>query len=123
MPRLKIDRLQSLKEFVNTLRETYPTDSVFNRRQVEFVGLDNKIGMMAFTSESMGYGKMTRIGRGDYIVPIDWVRGNAPWDVEERPAQRAEPRRSHPNAAPSLSESKPTPVVEHREDRKVRKAG
>jgi hypothetical protein len=33
-----------------------------------------------FASQNQGYGKMTRLGQGQYTIPDSWVTGKAPWE-------------------------------------------
>jgi hypothetical protein len=97
MARVKIDRMEALKKFVETLQSQYPTAKSYDRTTVESMGETNPVGFTAFASGSNGYGKMTRLSRGMYIVPADWET-NAPWMTSSKPSTPA-PKTSKKNTS------------------------
>lgn len=81
MARTKIDRMEALKNFVETLKGKYPSAKSYDRATVEGVGETNPVGFTAFASNANGYGKMTRLSRGMYVIPASWETGSAPWET------------------------------------------
>jgi hypothetical protein len=77
--RPRLDRMNKLKEFVESLRTTFPETDLFSREQLQVVGDSNMIGMTMFTSDKAGLGLETRVGRGKYAIPSKWLNGSAPW--------------------------------------------
>jgi len=45
------------------------------------IGDKNPIGSHIFSSATKGFGKLTRISRGAYIIPAEWNQGMGPWDT------------------------------------------
>jgi len=84
MARTKIDRMVALKNFVFSLKERYPRDYFYpyDRATIEDIAETNPIGLTMFAHAKQGYGKMTRLSRGMYVIPADWENGNAPWEVK-----------------------------------------
>ena len=86
--RPKLDRNQALKEYVNKLQEVYPTLKYYTRKEIEELeavhGYHNQLGKKLFTSSSSAecYGKITRLSHGQYIIPVTWLNGKAPWNNE-----------------------------------------
>lgn len=80
MARVKISREFALKAFVASLMETFVDAKTFTRANVEQIGKTNGLGQMMFASQSQGYGKMTRLGQGMYVIPENWLNGNSPWE-------------------------------------------
>lgn len=79
MARTKVNRSLALKAFVDKLMANHPNASTFTRADVEAVGKVQPIGFTEFASVSAGYGSSTRVGRGQYAIPSDWLAGKAPW--------------------------------------------
>jgi len=79
MARTKVNRSLALKAFVDMLMANHPNASTFTRADVEAVGKVQPIGFTEFASVSAGYGSSTRVGRGQYAIPSDWLAGKAPW--------------------------------------------
>ena len=82
MARVKIDRMEALKNFVTELQVKYPNAKSYDRATVEEIGKNNPAGFTAFASAANGYGKMTRMGHGMYVIPANWET-NAPWVVSQ----------------------------------------
>lgn len=82
MARVKVSRELALKGFVTSLMETFGGSDakVFTRVNVEVIGKSNGVGFTMFASQNQGYGKMTRLGQGQYTIPDSWVNGKAPWE-------------------------------------------
>lgn len=82
MARVKITRELALQGFVTSLSETFGggDNKVFTRANVEEIGKTNGVGFTMFASRNQGYGKMTRLGQGQYTIPDSWVTGKAPWE-------------------------------------------
>ena len=83
MARVKITRELALQGFVTSLSETFGVggdNKIFTRANVEEIGKSNGVGFTMFASRNQGYGKMTRLGQGQYTIPDSWVTGKAPWE-------------------------------------------
>lgn len=80
MARVKISRELALKAFVTSLMETFVDAKTYTRSNVEQIGKTNPIGQTMFASQGQGYGKMTRIGQGQYMIPDAWMTGKSPWE-------------------------------------------
>jgi hypothetical protein len=82
MARVKVSRELALKGFVTSLLETFGggDNKVFTRANVEQIGKDNGVGFTMFASQSQGFGKMTRLGQGQYTIPASWMTGKSPWE-------------------------------------------
>jgi hypothetical protein len=81
MARTKIDRMEALKNFVETLKAKYPNAKSYDRATVDEVRESNPTGFLAFACGTTGYGKMTRLSRGMYVIPASWENGSAPWEA------------------------------------------
>jgi hypothetical protein len=94
MARVKVSRELALKGFVTSLLETFGggDNKVFTRANVEQIGKDNGVGFTMFASQSQGFGKMTRLGQGQYTIPASWMTGKSPWegDTEVIPVAKVE---------------------------------
>lgn len=127
MARTKVDRAIALKNFVDVLMANSPGAKTFTRSDVEVVGKSNPIGQCEFASVAIGYGSQTRIGRGIYAIPSDWLADKAPWTgisenvvvastkapktpKADNPAK--EPKAKAKKAAASVDEVTETVVVE-----------
>lgn len=73
-------RTSELQRFVVSLQEQFPGVELFTRDQLQTVGDSNMIGMTQFTSDKAGFGKQTRVSRGTYMIPANWLIGQAPWN-------------------------------------------
>jgi hypothetical protein len=110
MARVKVSRELALKAFVTSLMETFDTKT-FTRANVEEIGKTNGIGQTLFASQGQGYGKMTRIGQGQYVIPDSWMSGKAPWEgvTEVVPVAKAEKAPKAPkdkDVTPKVKKSK-----------------
>lgn len=78
MARVKINQMDALKDFVNTLKTKYPNAKTYDRATVEEVAKTNPAGFTQFASNANGYGKITRLSRGMYVIPSNWET-TPPW--------------------------------------------
>lgn len=117
MARVKVSRELALKAFVTSLMETFVDAKTFTRANVEQIGKTNGIGQTMFASQGQGYGKMTRLGQGQYAIPDSWMTGKAPWEgvTEVVPVAKAEkaPKASKTkDAAPKAKKTKKSETTE-----------
>lgn len=84
MARTKVNREQALKDFVTVLQKKYPNKKMYTRVEVKEAAQGNPVGLATFrsTSANGGYGSLTRMTRGNYVIPADWLTGKAPWDLK-----------------------------------------
>ena len=115
MARVKVSRELALKAFVDSLMETFVDAKTFSRANVEQIGKTNPIGQTMFASQGQGYGKMTRIGQGQYAIPDSWMTGKSPWEgvVEIVPVAttKAPKAPKSTDSAPKTKKAK-TPKIE-----------
>lgn len=116
MARVKVSRELALKGFVTSLMETFGAkdNKVFTRSNVETIGNSNGVGFTMFASQNSGYGKMTRLGQGQYTIPDSWSNGKAPWEgvTEVIPVAKIQKSAKSKTAAPKSRRSEPLEEVE-----------
>lgn len=112
MARTKVDRSLALKAFVDKLMANHPNASTFTRADVEVVGKVQPIGFTEFASVSAGYGSSTRVGRGQYAIPSDWLAGKAPWTGVDASVDVPAPKASKTPKTPKTKKTVATNVVE-----------
>lgn len=100
MARTKVNRSLALKAFVDMLMANHPNASTFTRADVEAVGKVQPIGFTEFASVSAGYGSSTRVGRGQYAIPSDWLAGKAPWTGVDASVDAPTPKATKATKAP-----------------------
>jgi len=108
MARTKVDRSLALKAFVDKLMANHPNASTFTRADVEVVGKVQPIGFTEFASVSAGYGSSTRVGRGQYAIPSDWLAGKAPWTGVDASVDVPAPKASKTPKTPKTPKTKKT---------------
>lgn len=109
MARTKVDRSLALKAFVDKLMANHPNASTFTRADVEVVGKVHPIGFTEFASVSAGYGSSTRVGRGQYAIPSDWLAGKAPWTGVDASVDVPAPKAPKASKAPKAPKASKTP--------------
>lgn len=112
MARTKVNRSLALKAFVDKLMANHPNASTFTRADVEVVGKVQPIGFTEFASVSAGYGSSTRVGRGQYAIPSDWLAGKAPWTGVDASVDVPAPKAPKATKTPKTKNTVETDVIE-----------
>lgn len=114
MARTKVNRSLALKAFVETLMANHPNASSFTRADVEAVGKINPIGQTEFASVAIGYGSKTRVGRGQYAIPSEWLADKAPWTGvdDSTPSPAPKTQKTQAPKMPKVTKTESAEIVE-----------